>query len=137
MRAMLQEVRSTLRVPGVLGFVGSRRGPWALQDDEIEIMRGGLALRHPEPHSYLVKGQRVRIVRGPMAGLVGILERSPTKSRLVLSVDLVTSSVAVEVHANELEPVGSLSLVGGVVPFANASAIYRAANATSRASQKC
>ena len=50
------------------------------------------------PHPYLRDGQRVRITRGPLTGLEGILlHRKPGKGVLILSVELLQRSVAVEV----------------------------------------
>ena len=50
------------------------------------------------PHPYLREGQRVRITRGPLTGIEGILLQSkPAKGLLVLSVDMLQRSVAVEV----------------------------------------
>jgi transcription termination/antitermination protein NusG len=52
------------------------------------------ALRHP----YLREGQRVRIARGPLAGVEGILvQAKPDKGLLVLSIELFQRSIAVEV----------------------------------------
>ena len=41
--------------------------------------------------------------RGPLAGAEGILVRKKDKFRIVLSIDLIMRSVAVEVHAADLE----------------------------------
>lgn len=58
------------------------------------------------PRPYLRKGQRVRVVRGPLAGAQGILQKSnPKKGLLVLSVDLLNSSVGVEIDCTSVEPV--------------------------------
>jgi transcription antitermination factor NusG len=52
------------------------------------------------PHPYLREGQRVRVIHGPLAGVEGILVRTkPTKGLLVLSIELLQRSVAVEVDA--------------------------------------
>ena len=60
------------------------------------------------PHAYLREGQRVRITRGALAGVEGILVRSrPNQGLLVLSVDLLHQSVAVEVDCTLVAPVGS------------------------------
>ena len=57
------------------------------------------------PHPYLREGQRVRICRGVLAGAEGILLRSkPNKGLLVLSIDLLQRSVAVEVDVTLVEP---------------------------------
>jgi transcription antitermination factor NusG len=50
------------------------------------------------PHPYLREGMRVRITYGPLNGVEGILVQSkPNKGLLVLSVDLLRRSIAVEV----------------------------------------
>jgi len=55
-------------------------------------------------HPYLREGQRVRITRGPLAGVEGILVRTkPTKGLLVLSIDLLRRSIAVEVDVTLVE----------------------------------
>jgi transcription antitermination factor NusG len=59
------------------------------------------------PHPYLREGQRVRISRGPLAGLEGILVRTrPSRGLLVLSVERLLQSVAVEVDCTAVVPVG-------------------------------
>ena len=59
------------------------------------------------PHPYLRQGQRVRIVLGPLAGVEGIFVRSrPERGLLVLTVDLLRRSVAVEVDCTAVEPAG-------------------------------
>jgi transcription antitermination factor NusG len=61
------------------------------------------------PHAYLSEGQLVRVERGPLAGVEGVLVRSrPTRGLLVLSVDLLHQSVAVEVDCTAVVPVGSV-----------------------------
>lgn len=58
------------------------------------------------PHPYLREGQRVRITDGALAGLEGILVRSrPQRGLLVLTVDLLRRSVAVEVDCTAVVPV--------------------------------
>jgi transcriptional antiterminator NusG len=58
------------------------------------------------PYPYLREGQRVRITDGPLAGLEGVLIRSrPQRGLLVLTVDLLRRSVAVEVDCTAVEPV--------------------------------
>jgi len=49
-------------------------------------------------HPYLREGMRVRITHGPLNGVEGILVQSkPNKGLLVLSIDLLRRSIAVEV----------------------------------------
>ena len=94
-----------LQTPGVLSLVGSGRQPSPLATSEIESLRLGLPLREFEPHSYLVAGDRVRIHSGALAGMIGVLVRKKSKLRVVLTLDLIMQSVAVEIDADEIEPV--------------------------------
>ena len=56
-----------LRTPGVIGIVSRGSIDESISDHEIEILRGGLHLRHPEPHTFAV-GARVRIAAGHLQG---------------------------------------------------------------------
>jgi len=93
-----------LGTPGVLSIVGSSREPWALPNGEIDALRFGLLERKIEPHPYLTVGERVRIVAGAMAGIEGILVRKKNDLRVVLALDMIMRSVAVEVDAGDVEP---------------------------------
>lgn len=58
-----------------------------------------------EPHPFLHCGDRVRVTRGPLTGIEGILIRKKNLFRLVLSVDMLVQSVAVEIDATDVEAV--------------------------------
>jgi transcription antitermination factor NusG len=74
-----------------------------MPDAEIDALRAGLSLRHAEPHPLLTVGQRARIRSGALAGMVGIVVRRKNSLRVVLTMDLIRQSVAVEVDGAELE----------------------------------
>ncbi len=93
-----------LEVPGVVSLVGFGRTLAPLPDFEIEALRSGLGQRKIEPHPYLVIGERVRIKCGPMTGMEGVLVRKKNNFRVVLALDAIMQSVAVEVDADDLEP---------------------------------
>ncbi|HXS78016.1 MAG TPA: UpxY family transcription antiterminator [Terracidiphilus sp.] len=100
--------RRVLAISGALSLVGSNREAWPLEHNEIEALQAGLHLRKPEPHPYLAVGERVRITRGSMSGLEGVLVRKKNDFRVVLSLDQIMCSVSVEVDATEIEPVATL-----------------------------
>jgi transcription antitermination factor NusG len=81
-----------------------------LPDVEVEALRTGLNLRRAEPHPLLTIGQRARIRSGALAGLEGIVVRKNNSLRFVLTMDLIMQSIAVEVDAEELEPIDSKAL---------------------------
>ena len=76
---------------------------------EIDAIRLVAASETPVmPFPYLCEGQHVRITYGPLAGLEGLLVHvKPNKGLLVLSVDLLHQSVAVEVDCTHVVPIGS------------------------------
>lgn len=101
--AAAERVR-VLEVPGVVSIIGKGREPMPLPAFEIESLRAGLHLRQAEPHPYLVVGQRARIRNGALAGMEGVMVRKKNGLRVVLTLDLIMQSVAVEVDGEDLEP---------------------------------
>src|SRR5262245_22827983 len=85
---------------GLVRILGER---WdrlsVVPDAEIEAIHTVLNARLPiMPHPYLQEGQRVRITQGPLRGVEGILIQSkPAKGLLILSIELLQRSVAVEI----------------------------------------
>jgi transcriptional antiterminator NusG len=81
----------------ILGERWDRLG--IIPEAEIEAIQKVAVARFPMlPYPYLKEGRRVRITHGPLAGAEGILVQSkPEKGLLVLSVELLQRSVAVEV----------------------------------------
>jgi transcription antitermination factor NusG len=100
---------TVLGTPGVLSIVGSTKEPWPLPEFEIEALRQGIRTRKVEPHPYLKVGEKVRIKSGVMAGVEGILIRKKNEFRVVLSLDAIMQSVALEVDADDLEPAHDLA----------------------------
>jgi transcription antitermination factor NusG len=67
-----------------------------------------------EPHPFLKCGERVRVTRGSLEGVEGILVRKKNLCRLVLSVDMMAQSVAVEIDATDVEPVTERGFAYGI-----------------------
>jgi len=98
------EVRKARGLVSILGEPWDQRA--VVPKEEIEAIRRVVSARLPVLlHPYLKEGQRVRILRGPMADVEGILVRTkPNKGLLVLSVELLQRSVAVEVDCTLAVP---------------------------------
>jgi transcription antitermination factor NusG len=76
-----------------------------LPDAEIEALRNGLAENlHAEPHPYLKLGRRVQVTGGPLAGVAGILVHKKQSFRVVLSIEMIQRSVAVEIDIRDIAP---------------------------------
>jgi transcription antitermination factor NusG len=97
-----------LGVPGALAVVGGTGGePAWLPDATIDALRSGLETRPARPHPLLIAGQRVRIRSGALTGFEGVVARSKNSFRVVLTVEHIMQSYAVEVALEDLEPLGS------------------------------
>jgi len=101
--AIYLEVRKARGLVRILGQGWDRLA--AVPEEEIlaihAVLRSKLSIH---PHPYLQEGQRVRIRRGPLSGVEGILvDGKAHKGRLVLSVELLQQSVAVEVDCTDVE----------------------------------
>ena len=109
-----------LNTRGVVRILGAR---WdellPVADAEIDALRRIQDADVPVlPHAYLREGQRVRIHEGPLTGVEGVLVRSrPNRGVLVLSVDLLRQSVALEVDCTAVVPVGEPPPVPGARPL--------------------
>jgi len=102
-RLALRDRLSVLQIPSVVRLVGFNGQPTPMPDPEMEALRSGLSKRlRAEPHPYLVVGRRVRIKAGPFAGLEGILRRKKSNLRVVISLELIQRSVAVDVDAADV-----------------------------------
>ena len=100
---------AVLGIPGVLSIVGSSKEPWPLPNFEIEALRRGMQTRKVEPHPYLKVGERVRVKAGAMAGIQGVLVRKKNEFRVVITLDAIMRSIAVEVDAADVEPAAPLA----------------------------
>jgi transcription antitermination factor NusG len=103
-RTHLGERLRILQVPGVARLVGFNGSPVPLENGEIEALRSQLAGPvYAMPHPYLQVGRRARVKRGPLEGLEGFLVRQKQKYRIVLSVETILRSIAVEVDVADVE----------------------------------
>ncbi len=105
-----QERRPILLTPGVLAVVGISKTPIPILDEEISALQravnSGLTTT---PSPFLKQGDKVRVECGPLRGLEGILVGFRGQSRVIVSVTLLQRSIAVDVQAEWLNPVGKPS----------------------------
>lgn len=95
-----------LITPGVKLIVGFGKIPAPVSCDEIESLRKVVASgATATPWPYLSVGQRVQVRDGALAGVEGLLLQVKNSYRIVLSVDLLQRSVAVELDRASVAPV--------------------------------
>jgi transcription termination/antitermination protein NusG len=114
-RSGAQERHRPLQVPGVLRYVGPGAAPSPIADEEIEALRNILVNgKDVGPHPYLSAGQPVRVASGPLAGLCGIVQRSKSGNRFIISVEMIKQSISIELDgfqitsATQLNPATAL-----------------------------
>jgi transcription termination/antitermination protein NusG len=105
-RIALRDRLRVIEVPGFVRLVGFNSLPHPLPEADINRMKDALNKGVlAEPYPYLTVGTRVEIRNGPMQGMTGILLRRQNKCRVVISVDLIMRSMAVEVEAADVVPI--------------------------------
>jgi transcription antitermination factor NusG len=93
-----------ITTPGVHAIVSTAGRPIAIPVSEINAIRKAVESGVPlEPHPFVKCGEWVRVKRGPLEGIEGILVRKKGSCRLVLSVVMLGKAVAVEVDSLNVE----------------------------------
>lgn len=94
-----------LVVSGVAGIIGPEGRPEPIPEAEIEalmaLMAGPLVY---DAHPFLREGMRVEVIRGPLAGVQGILLRKADRCRLVIAVNVIKQAASVEIDAADVAP---------------------------------
>jgi transcription antitermination factor NusG len=103
-----------LTTPGVHMIISRGERIETVPEEEIEAIRrtinGHLSI---EPHPFLRCGERVRVVRGALEGVEGLLTRKKNLYRLVLSVNMLAQAVSVEIDALDVVPVVERNVAPG------------------------
>jgi transcription antitermination factor NusG len=102
-RFSYEERLLVLGTPGITSIVGFAKTPAPIPDTEIAaifaMVKSG---RRLEPWPYLRAGERVRIDDGCLQGLCGTLVREKDEWRVVVNVEILQRSVAVEIDREAL-----------------------------------
>lgn len=104
LRGGIQRQLQILTTPGVHWMITTAGQAAVISDEEIAAVKRLVesSLR-VAPHPFLKCGDWVRVKAGPLDGVGGILVRMKGSCRLVVSVEMLQKSVAVEVDASDVE----------------------------------
>ena len=58
-----------------------------------------------DPHPFIREGDRVRITRGPLREVEGLLLEKKNRYTFILSIDLIQQSVGCEIEAADVEKI--------------------------------
>ena len=105
-RGGLNRRLQVVSTPGVHMILNHGENVATIPEDEIQAIRLTVEGHfRVEPYPFLKCGERVRVTRGTLEGVEGVLIRKKNMYRLVLSVEMLAQSVAVEIDAADVEPV--------------------------------
>jgi transcriptional antiterminator RfaH len=94
-----------ISAPGVVAVVGTGKTPSPISLAEVRSIQTVVNSGRPvRPERYLRQGQRVRIEAGPLCGVEGTLTKLKSACRLVVSVELLQRSIAVELDQESVLP---------------------------------
>jgi len=101
-----EDRQKVLRIDSVLGFAGNPGHGTPIPDDQIDAIRTLMDKRMPYScHPFLKTGQRVRIRNGALHGIEGILLSRKGDHRLIISIDAMQRSLAIQIDGFDVEPV--------------------------------
>jgi transcription antitermination factor NusG len=110
-REGLNQQFQIVTTPGVLSVVGWAGRPAIVPQDELDAIRQIMESRaRAVSHPFLQHGDRVRVKSGPLMGLEGILTRKKGVARLVVSIEMLGRSAAVEVDSRTVERIGPFAI---------------------------
>lgn len=102
----LRERLPVLTAVGVVEILGTRGCPVPVPASEIEaVQRLVTSILPYDPHPFLRAGMEVEVIRGPLAGIRGILVRKEPRARLVIAVSIIQQAASVELDASDIRPV--------------------------------
>jgi transcription antitermination factor NusG len=95
-----------ITTPGVISIISCGTEPAPIPEEQMravqELERSGLA---SVPWPYAKVGDRVRVTRGALEGVEGVLIREKNEYRFIVSIDLLQRSVATEIDRDWVEPI--------------------------------
>jgi transcription antitermination factor NusG len=110
-RGLANQRLQVVSTPGVHMILTRGERIATVPDEEIDSIRRTVeGTFRVEPHPFLKVGERIRVIRGTLEGVEGILVRKKNVYRLILSVNMLAQSVAVEIDACDVEPVHAREL---------------------------
>jgi transcription antitermination factor NusG len=96
---------AVLTAVGVVQVLGINGHAIPVPDHEIDAVRQLVTSTLPfDPHPYLREGMEVEVMRGPLAGVRGMLVRKGRHARFVVAIHLIQQAASVEVDAADVRP---------------------------------
>jgi transcription antitermination factor NusG len=100
-RFVLDKRTPVLATSGVISIVGIGKTPMPIDDIEIQSLQTAARARlSMEPCDFLPRGRRVRITRGALTDVEGVVLEVRNFTRLILSISLLQRAVQIEIDSS-------------------------------------
>lgn len=99
----LESKRRLLSAPGVIRLLTVSGAAAIFPDHEMDALQTSLKKWKARPHPFHDRGKRIRLKCGPFAGFEGTIIRRNGKRKLIVTLDLIQSSILLDVDAAEAQ----------------------------------
>ena len=100
-----------VKVTGAVRLIGNQTGPVSVNEDAINSLKiminGNNAI---STGTQFEKGDRVMVMSGPFAGVIGIFSQYRGQGRLIVNIDILGQYAAVEVDEEDVEKMPEILL---------------------------
>lgn len=99
-----EEQLGVLQTTGAVRILGANGRPERIPDFQVEAVREMIGRGVPfYTYARLPEGSAVRVRRGPLEGIEGVLLRVKNTHQLVVSIELLSQAIAAEVDGADVE----------------------------------
>lgn len=105
----LQIYVEIVKTHGIVNVIGwkEKKAP-SIPDEQINSLKILIDKNIPlESHPFLKAGIYVKVINGPLKGVIGIIKSIKSKRKLIVQVDLLKRAISCEVSADDVIPVES------------------------------
>ena len=134
-RLLPQDHGPLMRLPGLLSIVGNAAGPVVIPDGDMELLRRIIACKTIEPHPFMAKGDKVRVMTGPLAGVIGVVLKKGNGLRFIVTLDVIGKSVSLHIDGSALELIASHTSLSAET--SKCRRLIRGRPATARKTRNC
>ena len=105
-RCDVMKFRQVRMAPGAVDLVGNAGKPVPIPEREIDAVQRLVYCTLPyDPHPSLEPGMKVRVVRGPLMDVEGVLLRKAPRTKVLLSINLLHQGATVTLDSEDVEAV--------------------------------
>jgi transcription antitermination factor NusG len=102
-RMLLEAKSRLLSAPGVIRLLTASGAAVVFPDEEMDALQSSLKRWSAQPYPFPGSGKRIRLKSGPFAGLEGTILRRNGKRKLIVTLDLINSSMSLDIDVADAQ----------------------------------